>query len=369
MRHILPILVLLFAAQIASAAEVSVLASPRLNPLEERLFADAADGRLDEFSPLDAALVVSGIEDVDSLRRYGQKAAALVEQLRNSDKLADAPRERVEAIFDFMHSRVLRGGYDLKNTDLRRVLDEGHYNCVTATVLFNYLAGRLGLNCRGLQMPGHAMSRLLLADGPLDVETTCPRWFQLADDPRRRTAIVGKTIGAAAAANPSKARQVSPIQLAAMIYYNRGVDLLAEKRFAEAAAANTKALRLDPASVTARGNLLATINNWSIELGNRGEYAEAVRLLRQGMAMDAEFAAFLQNYVHVHRQWVEHLCREGRFEEALEILSSAAAEMPEVDYLVRAQDEVCRYWSKALAAPHSVRMHQLPCVIHTPPVD
>ncbi len=368
MKHILPILVLLFAVQVASA-EVSVLATPRNNAMEERLLADAADGRLDEFSPLDAALVASGIEDDDSLRRYGQKAATLVEQLRNSDKLADAPRERVEAIFDFMHSRVLRGGYDLKNTDLRRVLDEGHYNCVTATVLFNYLAGRLGLNCRGLQMPGHAMSRLLLADGPLDIETTCPRWFQLADDPRRRTAIVGKTIGAAAAADPSKARQVSPIQLAAMIYYNRGVDLLAEKRFAEAAAANTKALRLDPASATARGNLLATINNWSIELGNRGQYIEAVELLRQGMTLDPRFEAFVQNYVHIHRQWVEHLCREGRFEEALEILSLAAAEMPEVEYLVRAQDEVCRYWSKALAAPHSARTHQLPCVIVPPPVD
>ena len=35
-----------------------------------------------------------------------------------------------------------------------------------------------------------------------------------------------------------------------MIYYNRGVDLLAEKRFAEAAAANAKALRLDPTNAT-----------------------------------------------------------------------------------------------------------------------
>ena len=43
-----------------------------------------------------------------------------------------------------------------------------------------------------------------------------------------------------------EARQVSPIQLAAMIYYNRGVDLLGEKRFAEAARANAKALRLIP---------------------------------------------------------------------------------------------------------------------------
>ena len=82
-------------------------------------------------------------------------------------------------------------------------------------------------------------------------------WFQ----PERtihgsRRAAVTQTIGAAAAADRSKAREVSPIQMAAMIYYNRGVDLLSEKRFAEAARANAKALRLDPQNATARGNLL-----------------------------------------------------------------------------------------------------------------
>jgi tetratricopeptide (TPR) repeat protein len=134
-----------------------------------------------------------------------------------------------------------------------------------------------------------------------------------------------------------------------MIYYNRGVDLLAEKRFADATAVNAKALRLDPQNATARGNLLATINNWSIELGNRQQFAEAIDLLREGLAMDARFAAFAQNYVHVHHLWVEHLCREGRFAEAIEILSRAAAEMPDRDYLRKAQSQVQQSWAEAIA--------------------
>ncbi len=133
-----------------------------------------------------------------------------------------------------------------------------------------------------------------------------------------------------------------------MIYYNRGVDLLGEKRFAEAAAANAKALRLDPKNATARGNLLATINNWSIELGNSQHFAEAVDLLRRGLAMEAKFAPFAQNYVHVHRQWVDQLCRQQRFAEAIEILSRATAEMPDRDYLRRAQSEVRERWAKAI---------------------
>ena len=297
-----------------------------------------------------AALVASGVEDVDCLCRYQQKAAALADELRRSGNLSDQPRQRAEAVFQFMHQRILHGGYDLAYTDLRRVLDDGRFNCVSATVLFNYLACELGLDCHGLEMPGHAMSQVSLPDGTLDVENTCPRWFFRNGDPQQQAAVAGLSIGTAAAADRSKARQVSAIQLAAMIYYNRGVDLLGEKRFAEAARANAKALRLDPQNATARGNLLATLNNWSIELGNRQHFAEAVDLLRQGLAMDAKFEAFRQNFVHVHHQWVEHLCGEGRFAEAIEILSRAAAEMPDRDYLRKAQAEVRQRWAKITVA-------------------
>jgi tetratricopeptide (TPR) repeat protein len=346
--------------------------------LEKRLFADAADGRLDEFSPLAAALVASGVEDDDALRRYEQQAAALVDELWRSGVVIGTPRQQIEAIFAFMHDRVLRGGYELAHTDLRRVLDEGRFNCITASVLFNYLAGQFGLDCRGLEMPAHAMSRVVLADGPLDIETTCPQWFNVAGTLRVPLADVSGTRRVpsphaeraeynadphTACAEYSTAREVTPIQMAAMIYYNRGVDLLAEKRFAEAAAANAKAVRLDPRSATARGNLLATINNWSIELGGAGRFAEAVELLRQGLAIDGRFAAFGQNYVHVHRQWVEHLCQEGQFEQAAGILARATAEMPDRDYLRQAQVEVRQRWTHAaLAGSQSGPSLSFPCI-------
>jgi tetratricopeptide (TPR) repeat protein len=277
--------------------------------------------------------------------------------------VAGTPRQQVEAIFAFMHRQVLRGGYDLAHTDLRRVLDEGRFNCISASVFFNYLVGQFGLDCRGLEMPGHAMSRVVLPDGPLDVETTCPQWFNVAGTRRVPSPHTP-------CADYDKAREVTPIQMAAMIYYNRGVDLLAEKRFAEAAAANAKALRLDPGNTTARGNLLATINNWSIELGNSQHFAEAVDLLRQGLAIDAKFTAFAQNYVHVHRQWVEHLCQGGRFEEAIALLSRATAEMPDRDYLRQAQGEVRQRWAKAISTtPQSGPLLTMPCVKNAVRVD
>jgi tetratricopeptide (TPR) repeat protein len=333
----------------------------RFCPLEKRLFDDAADGRLEEFSLLAAALVASGVEDAQVLQRYEERQTALLEELRRSGKLCGPPRHQAQVVFEFMHRRVLTGGYRTDCTDLRNALDEGRFNCVSASVLFNCLAGELGLPVCGLEIPGHAMSRLRLPDGPLDVETTCPRWFQLIGDPRKQAELVEKAIGPGpsfarcpsvpAAADRSQAREVSPAEMAAMIYYNRGVDLLAEKRFERSATANAKALRLDPQSATARGNLLATINNWAIALGSSERYAEAVELLREGLELDPGYETFAPNYVHVHHQWVERLCRSGRFEEALQVLARAAAEMPDQAYFRQAASGVYRRWTRTLPTP------------------
>ena len=153
--------------------------------------------------------------------------------------------------------------------------------------------------------------------------------------------------------------------MAAMIYYNRGVDLLAEKRFAEAAAANAKALRLDPSNATAGATCWPRSTTGRSSWATPQHFAEAVDLLRQGLAMDAKFEAFAQNYVHVHHQWVEQLCRQGRFEEASRFLSRAAAEMPDRDYLRRVQSEVPRAMGKAIAASSSAGAEWL-CFIGPP---
>jgi tetratricopeptide (TPR) repeat protein len=338
--------------------------------LEEEFFADAADGQLHDFTPLSAALVASGVDSIESLRHYRQKAAALVERFRRSQDPDSTPRQQAEAILDFLHQKALPGGYDLAYTDLRRVLDDGRFNCVSITVLFNYLAARIGLDCRGLEMPGHAMSRVVLVDGPLDIETTCPNWFRLKSDPKPASVGVGKAIGAAGSIDHSKAREVSAVQIAAMIYYNRGVDLLGEKRFREAAVVNAKALRLDPKNATARGNLLATVNNWSIALGDKHQFAEAAALLREGLAMDAQFEAFAQNCVHVHHRWVDELCAEDRFEQAIDVLTRAAADLPKQDYFRRAENEVYQRWAKAMnSTPKSGPALQMPCTAHVPTVD
>jgi hypothetical protein len=347
----LVVLLLVWTAAPAAALAQDRPATPfsyELTPLEQRLFADARDGQFHESSLWRAALVASGVEDADSLDYYQQQFDSLVRELRRSGAVHGPTRRQAEAVFRFMHRRILGGGYCLESTDLRQALDHGRFNCVSASVLFNCLAGEFGLAVCALETPGHAMSRLPLPEGPLDIETTCSRWFQLIDDPEKQAKVVEKTLGRSPAKDHRQGREVSPTELIAMIYYNRGVDLLGEKRFAAAAAANAKAVQLDPSNTTARGNFLATLNNWAIELGRSDHYAEAAVLLRQGLDIDPTYETFALNYVHLYRQWAERLCAVGRFDQAMAILTRGAAEQPKGVSLAPAQAEVYHRWAEAV---------------------
>ncbi|MGA2256608.1 MAG: tetratricopeptide repeat protein [Thermoguttaceae bacterium] len=356
------------AAESAVAAKRSVMPgceeilSLYLSELEQRLFDQIHGGSFGEFSLLEAGFIAGGIDRHDELRRYCKRFDELVESLRRSGKVRGTPYERAQAVFAFLHQSILNGGYNLQSSDLRQAIDHGRFNCVTASVLFNCLAERFELKAVGLEIPGHAMSRLELPRETLDIETTCPRWFTLNDrasaanlplaadltQAEHDTTVQTESAAQARARNAANdrraLRQVSEVELVATIYYNRGVDLLAEKHFADAAGANAKAVRLDPKSATAKNNFLATINNWAIDLGTSGEYEKAAELLRLGLAADPSYDAFRSNYVQLFRRWSEHLCHSGRYDDAVRLLAQAAKDRPGEKFFREATIEILRRW-------------------------
>lgn len=284
--------------------------------IEEELWADASDGRLDGFSLLGAALVSSGIESPDELQQYEQKARKLLDELRSLTLTKTGPRKKVALSFAFLHRRVLCGRYDVSCGDLRRTLDEGRFNCLTASVLLSFFCEGLGIQYEILEMPGHAMLRVQLPEGPLELETTCPSWLEKIrpENPpfSQPTVDAGRWIAAVTSVEHTKARVVTPVQVAAMFYYNRGVELLSAGKYAKAAAANLKALRLDPQNTLARGNLLVTLNNWSIELGRQNRFAEAAELLREGLQLDSRHPVLTENLARLQHRWAEYCKGSGQ---------------------------------------------------------
>ncbi len=283
--------------------------------LEADLLTEADAGRLQRFSLIEAALVASGADQPEQLRGYRRKYEAWRDAARAVCRPESLPRQRAQAIFEFMHREILHGAYDAAATELTLTLDKGTFNCVSATVLFNALAADCGLSARAVELPRHAFSVLVAGDDPLVIETTCPNWFRESRTVPPADMRVGRT--------------VSPLALVAVIYYNRGIELLARGEFAAAVSANLRALRFDPSSETARGNLLTAINNWGLARADAGEYREAAALLAQGRRLSPGHEPFLNNQRHVYRLWIESLAERGQRAEAAGVLSDARRTQPE----------------------------------------
>jgi tetratricopeptide (TPR) repeat protein len=316
----------LFAPR-ASQAAISFPDPLPLAPLEAQMLVDAADGGFRQFSLMDGALVASGASNEAPLDAYRQRFTAWCSEARRVAANEEWPLDRARAVFEFMHREILTGGYDAQATELTRPLADGKFNCESATVLFAALAADCGLTVRAIERPRHAMCCLAIGDKRFDIETTCPNWFELT--PAMREQAEQSALGRDRAADrPGARREIGPAALVAVIYYNRGVDLLNEKRFAEAVSVNVRALRLDPENEIAAGNLLAAINNWALALGADGRFEDSVALLNRGLTAAPDHETFHTNLRHVYRTWIQTLAAAGRQREALAVLAEARSADP-----------------------------------------
>jgi tetratricopeptide (TPR) repeat protein len=280
--------------------------------LEDRLWADAADRRLDEFTLVEAVLIAGGVSDRQALRHHNRQLADWLEELRTAGAGQDR-QARARTILEFMHRRILAAGFEPDGTSLATALDNGRFNCVSSTVLFLSLARGCGLEVEAVAEPAHVFCRLSLEQGGCDVQTTDPRAFQTSEHSVSRAA---------------ETRPLSEAGILALVYYNTGVTRLARGEFAQALSANQRALRLDPEHREARANLLAAYNNWAIESVREGKYRQALDLVRQARSYAKDEPKLLANQRAIYQKWAADHVHAGRFKEALAVLDEGLAELP-----------------------------------------
>ncbi|HTQ39626.1 MAG TPA: tetratricopeptide repeat protein [Pirellulales bacterium] len=290
-----------------SAAAADVLSNPFTSPLEfspaeRQLFLDCADGRFHQLSLVDAALVAGGVEDLEAIGRYRQLFFAVRDDVARQEADVKNPLQQVELIHQVLHERLLRGGYNPNATNLAATFQTGVYNCASATLLFVALAAEFNIQAQAIELPGHVRAIVSCGGQRYEIEVTCPVWQEAM---RPIGGSSDEAVSTASAGALAAGREISPCGLVAMIYYNRGIDAFNERGYAEAVAANRKALLLDPDNQLARGNLLAAVNNWALALCDASRFGEAEMLLAEGEQFDPTHAAFVHNALHVRQMWAQ----------------------------------------------------------------
>jgi tetratricopeptide (TPR) repeat protein len=289
-----------------------------------------ADGQLQRFSLLEAALIASGVDTTTALKNHTEYFSAIRQRSFElpEDQVPDTVRD-ARAILDWLHRHVLIGNYQPACTEIDRTLETGDFNCVTSTILYRCLADAHGVTVETLNEPDHVFCRVP-GSPPVMVQTTSPAG--VID----RASIDGPPPTESSSNAPlSAVRVLSDVQLVAKIYYNRGVLLLENNAYAAALPWLMRATQLDAEDAAARSNLLACLNNWALYETHAGDFSSALQLLEQGKMIAPDYAAFYHNEVYVYYSWARHLSAQQRFAEALEVLDEAAARYPTVQVFAR----------------------------------
>lgn len=331
----------------AAGPPACVSVSPA-SELEQKVVADAADGRLDDFTLIDAALVAGGVVDRVEMQAWSARLRDRSEELAGI--LADLDREsRPQAVFRFLHGELLRGKYEASCNRLDRTLADGDYNCVSATLLYVQLCRDAGLDAVAVAVPAHVFTRFPSCQ--LDVETTYPRWFDMAASQRRADAESRRARYQTGTATP---REMNDNQLLGKVYFNRGVALLANNEFADAVTCLYLARELDPQDPSAAANLLAALNNWALALGDVGDFEAATQLVTYGLSLDAQSPQLLSNDLHLHQQWALALCQQSRHAEALGLLERGHGRRADAELFDSGRFAVYRRWVESLLVVEKV---------------
>jgi tetratricopeptide (TPR) repeat protein len=247
---------------------------------ELALLKDAQDGKLDSMDLLDAALVASGVPDVDLAATKRRVRDALAPAIARAKERSGAARGK--ALLGALHESVFRK-YAQSATDVAAVVTTGEYNCLSSALLYVIAAEGLLDQPRGMVSKRHAFARVSVAGKNVDVETTSPNGFG-AD---RDQAITRELIDRIRQPNESRdeverdmknPEELPLLSLVAAVYSNRSVALVEKGDLAAAATA------LDRATHLATGQARARFASWRASVINTG----AVALMKDGRLDDAQ---------------------------------------------------------------------------------
>ena len=312
--------------------KLSDMISLRLTNDEQSLLRDATDGKFDEWTFAEAALIASNASSAQR-SEYLSQLAAHEQAIRRTFAPNEAPFQQARRLLDYFHNNLLTQGYHAGQSRITTLLDSKTYNCVSSATAYNILARRLNLDIRGVEVPDHVFS--IVYDGlrHADIEVTSRRGFDPARNQRARDSIRNETgFQYIAVEHPEKRREVGALGMVALIYYNQGVHHIQDKDYGSALLRFFCALSIDPNFHSAIKNVLATMANWAHELTQQGEYQRALTVIQSGLDLAPQDATLQNHHQAIWHAWVTSRMDVGDNLAAVSLLRKAHAAMPHVGF-------------------------------------
>jgi len=129
-------------------------------------------------SLLREVLTASGIAEPERTDQQRQITTEIQRVLERFDRGQPSYR-RARALHRFLHRHYLTV-YVGDADQLLQVVEQGRYNCLSATLFYGLIAQALGYDTEVQSIPGHLTLRLTSRRRPIEIETTVPYGFDVA---------------------------------------------------------------------------------------------------------------------------------------------------------------------------------------------
>ncbi len=297
--------------------------------MEKKFFQDAADGKLDQFSYLEAALIASGVKNKRKINYFLKVFDQLHKQLANlKDFNTRTSYQKSELILIYLH-KIMFKKYRIHASQLDRVFRKGEFNCVSSAIIYNALCQQFGIPTKGVLVPDHVFSMLSLKEKLIDVETTTVYGFDPEGKNRGNNSFQKLTGFQYYGQSEREYRHVlTNIQLIATIYSNRAAFSKNDFNYARGIENSIKALIIYPRLIEAKNNLKANYVNWAAYLNKKRKFPLSLKVLKEGLTIFANDKHLVEALKITYQSYALYLTQTKNFDKALLIIRFAQQDFP-----------------------------------------
>ena len=278
---------------------------------------DIADGYLDDHSKIEAAFILSGVTDPDSLQQCLDWYENILEKIKSFSFDINDPLGSAQTVFIYLHNSWLNE-YALESTTLADIVRNKEYNCVAATILYNLICEDMGWTCEAFETPTHVYTILKNFQQKIIVENTNHMGFNIMKNlqayskylaqyyPHNEVLRIG--LDRLYYHENKNGRVITNTELLGLLAYNRAYLARKNKDYKSAYDYVMLAQLFNSDS---RSNVRFEIGlyyDWGLQLFNNKKYSESFTVFADGYYRYPNNSDFLKNtkssfFNRLHQNW------------------------------------------------------------------
>lgn len=301
-----------------------------VTPYELALSKDMLDGKLDEYKPVEAAFILSGVTQEDSLKYYVSWYNHLIKKIQDFNFDPFTPIQSAKQVFAYLHGNWLKT-YQLEATTLIDVVRKKTFNCVSATILYNLLCEEMGWSTEAFETPTHVYTYFTNLNEYIMVENTSPIGFNILSNlraysehlahfyPEQRVYQIG--LDRLHAYENSNGREINNTELLGLLAYNQAYFSQKEKDYKSAYRYILLAQQFNEDSRSNQSLERGLYSNWGYELFQKKQYFNAFTVLADGWYRYPDDKDLAKNTKVAFVQSLKAFWRKKKWQKSLQLFN------------------------------------------------